>query len=250
MKKLLASAILLSAIFLAYLASGQEYQTKGSGTSSKKMKQTTTTTNNDPQATTTNPQSEAAPSSVKPPEGEKQDGKTTPAVQTSKDKPGSGTNTSTQSKPSETGTIGQKETTSEMSSANAIPDAKNIYNGEGKLVATVDAEGWIRNPEQRLLAQYTSEGEYYTKNRVKAGYIDDGVIYDKNGSKYARITKNGDVISMNGTKLGNISADGSVMDNTGKKIGSGPGVDKNVLAVLFFYQKNMASKGYSTGNKK
>jgi hypothetical protein len=249
MKNILASAILLSAIFLASLASGQEYQTKGSGNSSKKMNQTTTTTNKDPQATTTNPQSEAAPSSVKPPEGEKQDGKTTPEVQISKDKPGTGTNTNTQSKPSPTGTLGQKEPPSEMSSANSIPDAKNIYNGEGKLVATVDAEGWIRNPEQRLLAQYTSEGVYYTMNRVKAGYVEDGVIYDKDGVKFAKITRNGEVQDKDGKTMGRITADGTVTDHTGKKIGSGPGADRNVLAMLFFFQKNLAKKGYSSGKK-
>jgi hypothetical protein len=248
----LASAILLSAIFLASLASGQEYQTKGSGESSKKMNKTTTTTNTtnqDPKATTTPNPSETAPASVKPPEGEKQDGKTVPAVQTSKDKPGTGTNTSQQI-PASTGTLGQKGSTSGMTSANAIKEPINIYNGQGKLIATVDAEGWIRDPEQRLLAQYTAEGEYYTKNRVKAGNVKDGVIFDKDGNKFAKITRDGEIQGKDGKTMGRISPDGAVTDNAGKKLGSGPGADRNVLAVLFFYQKNMASKGYSTSNKK
>jgi len=219
MKKLISSIFLLSAIFIMSQAFGQDYQTKGSGNSTKKMTKSTTTTTQDPKATTTQDPSETAPASVKPPEGEKQDGK-----------------------PATTGTMGQKGSTSGMTTAGTIPETQKIYTESGILIATVDGEGWIRSPENRLMAQYNRNGEYYNKNRVKAGYVKNGVIFDKDGNKFAKITKDGNVTGMDDKIMGHIDADGNVTDNTGKKLGYGPGVERNILAVLFFYQGNMASK--------
>jgi hypothetical protein len=116
----------------------------------------------------------------------------------------------------------------------------------------VDATGgWIRDPKNRLVAQYTETGEYYSKNRVKAGSVENGVVRDKDGKEFAKIGKDGKVYTATGKLMGTIAADGTITDDQGKKIGSAPGVDKNIAALVFFMKPaNLNNSGSSSGKKK
>jgi hypothetical protein len=247
MKKTFASAIILAAIFFTAQVFGQDYQTKGSGESSKKMNSKTTTTakpsaTEDTKTAKTQTQSEVSPA-VKPPDGQKQETKTT--TQGSEQKPGTSSGSSKTGTGTTTVTSGsgktQTQTGGTMTTANAAQQSGKIYDAQGNLFATVDNDGWIRDPKNRLMGQYTQSGEYYTKNRVKAASVQNGTIRDMNGKDFGKIGQDGKVFDSAGKLLGTIAADGTITDAQGKKIGSAQGVDKNVAAMIFFYQASGSS---------
>ncbi|MCU0371606.1 MAG: hypothetical protein MUC31_09350 [Bacteroidales bacterium] len=125
-----------------------------------------------------------------------------------------------------------------MTSSDKAAQPKKIYDAEGNLTYTVDQLGWIRNPKNRAMGQYTSKGEYISK-RVVLGRMENGVFYDRYGKEFARIGQDGRVTDAKGTALGTIKADGTILNDKGTKIGSAPGVDKNVAAIIFFLQNSV-----------
>ncbi len=161
--------------------------------------------------------------------------KSVPAVQSSKNAPGTATSgSSSKSK----GSKGDKGTvqSSGMTSANA-PKTGKMFDAKGNLLMTIDQGGWIRNPKNRLLGQYTQDGQYYTKNRALAGTVENGVIRDRNGKIFARISQDGKITDASGNLMGTVNADGTVLDSRNAKIGSSQGVEKNVAAIMFFFAK-------------
>lgn len=161
---------------------------------------------------------------------------TPPPVQSSKTRPGS--TTSDQTKNSQT----KKETppatqSGTMTSSNAAAQSKKIYDASGTLIYTLDQLGYIRNPKNRLIGQYTADGEYIRKRTV-VGKVENGVIRDRYGKEYARISQDGKVVDSKNKHILTIKADGTVLNGTGTKIGSAPGVDKNVAAIVFFFQNS------------
>lgn len=141
----------------------------------------------------------------------------------------------------------QTETkTGAMISSTAAAEGRKMYDASGNLTYTIDQLGYIRNPKNRTLGQYTVNGEYIRKRTV-VGKVENGVIRDRYGKEYARIGQDGKVTDGNGNLLGSIGTDGTIRDAKGVKIGSAPGVDKNVAAIVFFFQVPAdAKKGKSS----
>ena len=176
---------------------------------------------------------------------------TPPPVQSSKEPPASGTKTSTSSSSKSKSSSSSKQSGTMTTASSASATGKTIYDAEGKMLYKVDATGgWIRDPKNRLVAQYTETGEYYSKNRVKAGSVENGVVRDKDGKEFAKIGKDGKVYTATGKLMGTIAADGTITDDQGKKIGSAPGVDKNIAALVFFVKPANLNNSGSSSNKK
>lgn len=236
MKKIITSSLVLIAFFFAAQVFGQEYQTKGSGDNTKKMNKKTTTT----QTPTTTQETKTSTQGTEQKTGE-------PSSVNEKSKT-TNTTTTTTTKTATTTTSGQKTGTgSTMTTQPAAKVTGRIIDSKGKLIATIDSDGWIRDPNQRVLAQYTN-GDYYNKDRVKFGYVKDSEIYNKDGKKMAKIGKDGVITDKSNRMIGKIADDGTVTDSKGVKMGSAPGVDKGVAALIFFFQKPGGSS--VTGGKK
>ena len=166
-------------------------------------------------------------------------GTTPPAVKSSKTKPG--TTTGDQTKSTQTSSSNPSGSqTGTMTSSSAASQPKKIFDAEGNLTYTVDQLGYIRNPKNRTLGQYTANGEYIRKRTV-VGKVENGVIKDRYGKEFARIGQDGQVYDANRKLLGAISKDGNIFNGSGTKIGSAPGVDKNVAAIVFFFQDSSQS---------
>jgi len=167
-------------------------------------------------------------------------GQDLPAVKSSKTKPG--TTSTDQSKTSQTGKSSSTSTQAgTMTSSGTAAQGNKIYDATGNLTYTVDQLGYIRNPKNRTLGQYTANGEYIRKRTV-VGKAENGVIRDRYGKEYARIGQDGKVTDGNGKLLGSIGTDGIILDAKGVKIGSAPGVDKNITAIIFFLQDSSGTK--------
>jgi hypothetical protein len=216
MKKLFILSILATAFFSTQIFAQTEYQTKGSGDSKKKMKSNTTVT---PTSTTTTAPA-ANPQSEKSPEANPQAGQPT----------GTAPGTTTQGKPSGTTTTKPSGT---FNTSTAGQSGK-MFDAQGTLKNYIDQGGYIRNPKNRLLGQYVN-GEFFTKNRMKAATTKDGVITDKTGKEIARIGQDGKVTDGNRKPMGSILADGTVLNAQGNKIGTAPGIDKYVVALVYFF---------------
>jgi hypothetical protein len=234
MKKIITSVVVLIALFFSAQVFGQEYQTKGSGDNSKKMNKKTTTV----QTPTTSKDTVVSTQGT----GQKT---SDPASVNEKSKT---INTTTTTKTTTTDPSGQKTGTGgTMTTQPAVKVTGRIIDANGKLIATMDSEGWIRDPNQRVLAQYVN-GDYYNKDRVKFGNVKDNEIYNKDGKKIAKIGKDGVITDNSKRMIGKIADDGTVTDSKGVKLGSAPGVDKGVAALIFFFQKPGGSS--VTGGKK
>jgi hypothetical protein len=109
-----------------------------------------------------------------------------------------------------------------------------MFDAQGNLLYSIDAMGYVRNPKNRTQGQYT-EGQFFTKNRQKAATVSNGVIRDYNGNEIARVGQDGRVSDGNGKMVGMILPNGEIKDKGGSKIGSYSGVDKNVVAIMFFF---------------
>jgi len=167
-------------------------------------------------------------------------GKDVPEVKSSKTKPG--TTSTDQTKASQNGKSTSTSTQSGTVTSSATAARGNkIYDASGNLTYTIDQLGYIRNPKNRTLGQYTTNGEYIRKRTV-VGKAENGVIRGKYGKEYARIGQDGKVTDGKGKLLGSIGTDGTIMDAKGVKIGSAPGVDKNITAIVFFLQDSSGTK--------
>lgn len=175
---------------------------------------------------------------------------TPPPVKSSKEPPTSGkqTQSGSSSKSSKKAGSGQPGTIS--AAGTSAPAPKMIYDAQGNVIYKIDATGgWIRDPKNRLVGQY-ADGEYHSKNRVKAGSVDNGIVRDKNGKEFARINPDGKVQTAAGQLMGTIAEDGTITDENGKKIGSAPGVDKNIAALVFFLKPSSLNAAGNATNKK
>jgi hypothetical protein len=157
-----------------------------------------------------------------------------PAVQSSKTGPGTATSDQPKASKNNKATPSGSQTGT-MTSSNAASQPKKIFDAEGNLTYTIDQLGYIRNPKNRTLGQYTTNGEYIRKRTV-VGKVENGVIRDRYGNEFARIGQSGKVYNAKQILLGTINPDGTILNGSGTKIGSAPGVDKNVAAIVFFFQ--------------
>jgi hypothetical protein len=145
--------------------------------------------------------------------------KTAPAVKSSKEKPGSTT-------------TGQQ--TAPVTGTKALKTGK-MFDATGNLIYSYDEMGYIRNAKNRVFCQLTAKGEIVRK-RVVVGTVKNGIFQDKTGKEYARIVQDGKVVDGNSKSVGTINNDGTVTDKNGTKLGSAPGVDKNVIVIIYFYK--------------
>lgn len=109
-----------------------------------------------------------------------------------------------------------------------------MYDAQGKLVYSYDQLGYVRNAKNRVYFQYTTKGEIIKKRNV-VGTAVNGIFQDRFGKEYARIVQEGKVVDAKSQPVGAVKDDGTVLDNKGNKIGSAPGVDKNVVVMVYFY---------------
>jgi hypothetical protein len=189
MRRFAALTMLLVGIFLSSQLSAQvDSKTQGTGTTNDKKSGTNTE-------------------------------KTVPAVQSSKEKPGSTTTGG------QTGTV----------SGTKILMTGKMFDATGTLIYSYDELGYIRNARNRVFCQLTPKGEIVRK-RVVVGTVKNGIFQDKFGKEYARIVQNGKVVDANSKAVGTIKDDGTVVDKNGTKLGSAPGVDKNVIVIIYFYK--------------
>lgn len=173
-------------------------------------------------------------------ENTKSEIKTVPAVQSSKSAPGTTTTGSTKNTQTNTGT----STTSKpgtVSSSGSKSTIGKMYDAGGSLVYTYDQLGYIRNAKNRVFCQLTPKGEIIRKRTV-VGSVDKGVFRDRFGKEYARIVQEGKVVDAKSKTVGTIKDDGTVINNSGSKIGSAPGVDKNVVVLIYFYKDLLEPK--------
>ena len=174
--------------------------------------------------------------------------KTVPAVQSSKTGPTStktGQSTQTQSKQGTSATSKQGTTTTTTQSG-TVTSSKNIktgnmYDAQGNLVYSYDQLGYVRNAKNRVYFQYTAKGEIIKKRNV-VGTAVNGVFQDRFGKEYARIVQEGKVVDGKSQPVGAVKDDGTVLDTKGNKIGSAPGVDKNVVVMVYFYKNLLEPK--------
>jgi hypothetical protein len=115
-----------------------------------------------------------------------------------------------------------------------------IYDVMGRPTTTVDEQGAMRNAQGQLAGTITAKGEYLDVKGVKVGSIEKGVMYDKDGTEVARMGEDGRVYDAAGKHIGTISEDGIVLNNHGIRLGTAPDVDKNIVALVFFFPKKPA----------
>jgi hypothetical protein len=218
MKKYAVFMLILVSIFLASQLTAQvESKTQGTGQTTEKKSDT------------------------------KSNDKAAPPVQSSKTKPGttgSGQTTGTQ----------PKQGTSTSSQPGTVTGSKSIKTGKmfdagGNLIYSYDELGYIRNPKNRVFCQLTPKGEIIRK-RVVVGTAVNGIFQDKFGREYARIVQDGKVVDAKSKSVGTIKDDGAVLDKSGTKIGSAPGVDKNVIVIIYFYKDLLDPKADKSSVKK
>ena len=178
--------------------------------------------------------------SVKKSETKTSDPAAVPTVKSSKTKPGAATSDQANSTQTTSGTNTSSKTGT-MTSSTAAAKGGKMYDAQGNLTYSLDQLGYIRNPKNRTMAQYTSNGEIIRK-RMIVGKVENGVIKDKYGKEYARVTQEGKVYNADKKLLGAIATDGTVTNDKGTKIGSAPGVDKYVAAMMFFYSDLITKK--------
>jgi len=206
MKKYAAFIVILVSIFLASQAFSQ-VESKTEGTKTTEKKSDTKT-------------------------GEK----TVPAVQSTKTGPGT-TNTS-------------KEGTSDKSQQGTVSSAKPVKTGSmfdagGELIYSYDQMGYVRNAKNRVYFQFTPKGEIIRKRAV-VGSVSKGSFQDRVGKEYARFVHEGKVVDANSKSVEQVKEDGTVLDKNGTKIGSAPGVDKNVVVIVYFFKEVLDTKGSKT----
>ena len=56
----------------------------------------------------------------------------------------------------------------------------------------------------------------------------------------------GKVVDASSKSVGQVKEDGTVLDKSGTKIGSAPGVDKNVVVIVYFFKEVLDTKGSKT----
>jgi|GEM_PF-4373623 len=118
-----------------------------------------------------------------------------------------------------------------------------IYDRMGQIMATIGVNGMIYDPVGNAIGQYTNRGEYKGPDGEVLGTIRNGVITAHNGKEIGRLSPDGKVTDDRGNLLGIIYDDGTIRNSFGSRLGSAPGVDKNISAMIFFYQKNQSSRG-------
>lgn len=128
---------------------------------------------------------------------------------------------------------------------NSIKTGTTIFDRVGKIMATVEADGTIKDINGKTLARYSGNGDYFGPSGDKIGTVKDGVIRNKEGKEAGRIGNDGKVSNAKGKLLGTIYDDGTIRNSKGSKLGFAPGVNKNISAMIFFNTK----KG-SSGEKK
>ena len=111
----------------------------------------------------------------------------------------------------------------------------------GNAIAKIGADGKNIDTNGKVLAQYTSNGDYLGPDGDKIGSIKDGVIRTKDGTELGRLSKDGKVTNAKGKLLGTIYDDGTIRNRNGSRLGSAPGVDKNIAAMMFFNKKKPSS---------
>lgn len=116
-----------------------------------------------------------------------------------------------------------------------------VYDRMGNIIAKIGADGKIIDSSGKVLAQYTSNGDYLGPDGDKIGSIRDGVIRKKDGTEIGRLSKDGKVTNAKGKLLGTIYDDGTIRNRNGSRLGSAPGVDKNIAAMMFFNKKKASS---------
>jgi hypothetical protein len=114
---------------------------------------------------------------------------------------------------------------------------KIMYDRMDAIMATIGVDGKIYDAKGTLIGQYTDKGEYLGPQKEKLAIITDGVINSTGGKLLGKISRDGKVTNAKGKLLGTIYDDGTIRNSKGSKLGSAPGVDKNIAAVMYFYNK-------------
>lgn len=162
-------------------------------------------------------------------------GKTSPPLQSSKERPGGKAPGVTQSTQTTSGTTTGASTSTVTSSKSGGMQKVNMYDATGNLIYYYDQLGYVRNPKNRVFFQYTASGQII-KKRTVVGTVTNGVIKDRTGKEYGHVEPDGKIIDARNKLAGTVKSDGTILDKSGAKIGSAPGVDKHVAAMVYFYQ--------------
>jgi hypothetical protein len=140
--------------------------------------------------------------------------------------------------------------TNNSSKSKAPTWGKIMYDRMDVMMATIGMEGKIYDAKGTLIGQYTDKGEYLGPQKEKLAVIKDGIISSADGKEIGRISREGKVTNAKGKLLGTIYDDGTIRNSKGSKLGSAPGVDKNIVAVMYFYHKKSSDdkkKGQGSG---
>lgn len=140
--------------------------------------------------------------------------------------------------------------TSSKSQQGTVSSAKSaktgsMFDATGTLAYSYDQLGYVRNAKNRVFFQYTTKGEII-KKRVVVGTVSKGVFQDRFGKEYARFIQEGKLIDANSKPVGTVKDDGTVLNKNGTKIGSAPGVDKNIVAIVYFFNEVLDTKQSKT----
>lgn len=84
-----------------------------------------------------------------------------------------------------------------------------------------------------VMAQKISNGNYGTCGYIKS----DGTIQDSSYRTIGHIKSDGTVQDSNYRTIGHIKSDGTVQDSNYRTIGHAPGINRNWVALFFFFQK-------------
>lgn len=116
-----------------------------------------------------------------------------------------------------------------------------VYDRMGNVLATIGNDGMIYDAEGKVIARYSSKGEYLRPDGEKLGSIQNGVIRRTDGKELGRMSNDGRVTNAKGKFLGTISEDGTIRNRNGSRLGSAPGVDKNISVMIFFHRNKLSS---------
>lgn len=138
------------------------------------------------------------------------------------------------------------QATSSKSQQGTVSSAKpaktgSMFDATGTLAFSYDQLGYVRNAKNRVVFQYTTKGEII-KKRAVVGTVSKGVFQDRFGKEYARFIQEGKLIDANSKPVGAVKDDGTVLNKNGTKIGSAPGVDKNIVAIVYFFNEVLDTK--------
>jgi len=208
MKKIVASALLISGLFLGAQVMGQSSKTDATKQSSSSKTETRSENSN-----TSDTKSVTTSSS---------------AVQTK--------TSSYTTKPPQAENKVNKQPVSSANKAQAI-EGQKILDPQGRTSAIVQKDGTIRDKEGRVMGRVSNKGEYFNAAGDKVGSFEAGIIRTAEGKEFAKISENGRVYNAAGKYMGTIADDGTVLNSRGIRLGEAVGIEKSVAALVFFFPK-------------